>query len=239
MVQVVLFLLRTATAAVLLWLNRSPWWGWMLVGALLVSIALAARWLLRARVLVQVGAWLIAAVLVCGTAVLAYPPAVVRTAGGGEPQPTEQVDTKEGAVQGVVNDSRTVEIFAGIPYAQPPVGDLRWRAPEPLEPRDGVFAAERFSPAPVQGTSTFSTRALSQIVDAPLEGTLLNPYPVSEDSLSLNIWRSTEPASDDLPVLVYIPGGGFATGSSALPLYDGESLAARGDVLTVTVNYRL
>ncbi len=239
LVPVVPLLLLTAAAAVLLWLNRSPWWGWVLVGALLVAIAVGARWMLRARVLLQAGAWLVAALLVCGTAVLAYPPAEVRAAGGDEPQPTEQVDTREGPVQGVVNDSRSVEIFAGIPYAQPPVGDLRWRAPEALEPREGVFIADRFSPAPVQGTSTFFTRALSRIVEAPLEGTLLNPYPVSEDSLSLNIWRSTEPASDELPVLVYIPGGGFTTGSSALPLYDGEALASRGDVLTVTVNYRL
>ena len=239
LVQVVSLLLLTAAAAVLLWLNKSPWWGWALIGALLLAIAVSARWLLRARGLLQAGAWLIAAVVVCGTAVLAYPPAEARAAGGDKPQPTEQVDTREGPVQGVVNDSRTVEIFAGIPYAQPPVGDLRWRAPEPLEPREEVFAAERFSPAPVQGSSTFFTRALSRIVEAPLEGTLLNPYPVSEDSLSLNIWRSTEPASGELPVLVYFPGGGFMTGSSALPLYDGEALASRGDVLTVTVNYRL
>jgi para-nitrobenzyl esterase len=151
------------------------------------------------RVLLQAGAWLVASVLISGTAVLAYPPAQVREAGG----------------------------------------DLRWRAPEPLKPREEVFVADRFSAAPAQGTGTFFTRALSQIVKAPLEGTLLNPYPVSEDSLSLNIWRSTAPASDRLPVLVYIPGGGFTTGSNALPLYDGEALAARGDVLTVTVNYRL
>lgn len=239
LVQVVLLLLLTAAAAVLLWLNRSPWWGWVLVGALLVAIAVGARWMLRARVLLRAGAWLVAAVVVCGTAMLAYPPAEVRAAGGGEPQPTEQVATREGPVRGVVNDSRTVETFAGIPYAQPPVGDLRWRAPEALEPREGVFVADRFSPAPVQGASTFFTRALSRIVEAPLEGTLLNPYPVSEDSLSLNIWRSTRPASGELPVLVYFPGGGFTTGSSALPLYDGEALASRGDVLTVTVNYRL
>ncbi len=140
---------------------------------------------------------------------------------------------------GVYNHARTVQIFAGIPYAQPPVESLRWQAPQPLEPRTDVFVADRFSAVPVQGTSTFFTRALSQIVEVPLEGTLLNPYPVSEDSLTLNIWRSTTPVSGELPVLVYIPGGGFTSGSGALPLYDGEALASRGGLITVTINYRL
>jgi para-nitrobenzyl esterase len=139
----------------------------------------------------------------------------------------------------VLNDDRSVEIFAGVPYAQAPVGDLRWRPPRALERRTEVFTADRFPPAPIQATSTFLTRALSQVVETPLEGTFLNPYPVSEDSLFLNIWRSTEPESDSLPVLVYIPGGGFATGSSALPLYDGEAIAARGEAITITLNYRL
>src|SRR5690606_10182023 len=115
----------------------------------------------------------------------------------------------------------------------------RWRPPQPPEPRPGLLSADRFSDVPVQPASTFLTRALSQVVEAPLENTLLNPYPVSEDSLYLNIWRSRKPASAKLPVIVYIPGGGFATGSGALPLYDGESLASRGETIAVTINYRL
>ncbi len=149
------------------------------------------------------------------------------------------METQQGPVVGVLDDERTVEIFAGIPYAQAPVGALRWRPPQPPEPRVEAFVADRFSDVPVQGTSTFFTRALSRIVEVPLEGTLLNPYPVSEDSLTLNIWRGTTPASAELPVLVYIPGGGFQTGSGALPLYDGAALASRGELLTVTINYRL
>lgn len=231
--------LSAALSCALLWLNRSPWWGWALVTALLVVLAVGVRRAARRSRVLGVVAWLVATVVVCATAVLAYPPAGVREAGGSDPIPTDRVPTRQGPVQGIVNDERTVEIFAGIPYAQPPVGDLRWRAPEPPRPREDVLVADRFSAVPIQGTSTFSSRALSQLVEAPLEGTLLNPYPVSEDSLSLNIWRSTSPRSEELPVLVYIPGGGFQTGSSALPLYDGEALASRGDVITVTVNYRL
>ncbi|MFJ2758090.1 carboxylesterase/lipase family protein [Nocardioides sp. NPDC087217] len=178
-------------------------------------------------------------VVIGGVAVLAHPAPQVRVAGGNDPRPTDAAQTREGPVTGVRNDAGTVEIFAGIPYAQPPVGDLRWRAPQPPEPRAEVLKADRFSPAPVQGISTFTTRALSQIVDMPLENTLLNPYPVSEDSLYLNIWRGTKPISDRLPVLVYIPGGGFVSGSGALPLYDGEALASSGEVIVVTINYRL
>lgn len=232
-------LVLTLIAFALTWLNQSPWWGWALVVGQLVTLGATGRWWARGHALRQVGAWLLAGTLVCATAVLVYPAPQGRVAGGEDRSPTGPVPTSEGPVTGVRNDARTVEIFAGIPYAQAPVGDLRWRAPQPLEPRTNVFQADRFSDVPIQGTSTFFIRALSRVVEVPLEGTLLNPYPVSEDSLTLNIWRSTTPVSAALPVLVYIPGGGFSTGSGALPLYDGEALASRGEVLTVTINYRL
>lgn len=226
-------------ASILLWLNRSPWWGWVLVAGLMTAFVVTAPWWSRCGGILRVGAWLGAVVVIGGVAVLAHPAPQVRVAGGNDPRPTDAVETREGPVTGVRNDAGTVEIFAGIPYAQPPVGELRWQAPQPPEPRAEVLKADRFSPAPVQGTSTFTTRALSQIVDVPLENTLLNPYPVSEDSLYLNLWRSTEPTSEKPPVLVYIPGGGFASGSGALPLYDGEALASSGEIIVVTINYRL
>jgi para-nitrobenzyl esterase len=231
--------LLAVLAALLLWLNRSPWWGWSLVALLFAALVVTAKWWPRRGVLLRVGAWLAAAVVVYGAAVLAHPAPQVRVAGGDDPRPSQLVATREGPVTGVRNDAGTVEIFAGIPYAQPPVGDLRWQPPRPPRPRTEVLAADRFSAAPVQGTSTFFTRALSQVVDVPLEDTLLNPYPVSEDSLYLNIWRPVAPTSQQLPVLVYVPGGGFVTGSGALPLYDGEALASSGEVITVTINYRL
>lgn len=232
-------LLLLVVAAALAWLNQSPWWGWLLVTMLLAVVGASTRWWMGRHPILQIAAWLLAGTTVAATAILAHPAPQTRTAGGEDPVPSRQVVTQEGAVVGVYNDERSVEIFAGIPYAQPPVADLRWRAPQPPERREHIFRADRFSPAPVQGTSTFLTRALSQIVDVPLEDTLLNPFPVSEDSLTLNIWRSAEPAAGQLPVLVYIPGGGFQTGSGALPLYDGESLASTGEMITVTINYRL
>ena len=231
--------LLAALVLVLGWLNKTPWWGWGLVAALLVALVFSASWWLRRGVAVRVGAWLVAGAVVAGTVVLAHPGPQFRVAGGADPEATQLVETAEGPVTGVRNDAGTVEIFAGVPYAQPPVGDLRWQAPRPLEPRSGVLVADRFSAAPVQATTTFATRALSQTLDIPLEDTFLNPYPVSEDSLYLNIWRATRPESAELPVLVYIPGGGFATGSGALPLYDGEALASTGEAIVITINYRL
>lgn len=233
------FALLVAAVLMLGWLNASPWWAWVLVAGLLVALAVLAPWFLRRRALFRMGAWLVAASLVCGTAVLAHPGPQYRIAGGAERAATEPVETREGPVTGVRNDDGTVEIFAGVPYARPPVGELRWQAPQPPEPRSQVLVADRFSAVPVQGTTTFTTRALTQVLDIPLEGTFLNPYPVSEDSLYLNIWRPAGAASADLPVIVYVPGGGFATGSGALPLYDGEALASTGEAVVITINYRL
>lgn len=237
--RAVVVLLVGAVVSALGWLNRTPWWGWMLALGLVVGLAVALHRLRHRRLPLRAGAGLLGAILACTTIVLASPSPGTRAAGGDDPTLTEPVASAQGPVRGVVNDAGTVEIFAGIPYAAPPVGERRWRAPEPPPSRASELVADRFSAVPIQPTSTFVTRALSQVVEAPLEGTLLNPYRTSEDSLTLNIWRSTRPSSEALPVLVYIPGGGFSTGSGALPLYDGEALASRGDVITVTINYRL
>ncbi|HXR44602.1 MAG TPA: carboxylesterase family protein, partial [Pseudolysinimonas sp.] len=194
---------------------------------------------LRKPALVQIGAWILVTAIIGGTTVLAYPPAQDRRAGGEHPT-TAAVPTKQGPVTGVYSDDRSVEIYAGIPYAQAPVGRLRWAAPQPPRKRTTVFAADHFSDVPIQTTSSFAIRALSKIVTIPLKNTFLNPYPASENSLSLNVWRSsTTPASKKVPVLVYVPGGGFVSGSGALPVYDGAALAKRGEVITVTINYRL
>ncbi|RJT96625.1 hypothetical protein D6T65_15965 [Arthrobacter frigidicola] len=239
LLNVALLSVTIISVAILGWLNRTPWWGWILALSLLVGVAVALVRLRQRPLLLRTGAWLLGTALTCATIVLAYPPPDTRVAGGNNPSPSTQVSTREGLVQGVTNDTRKVEIFAGIPYAKPPVGALRWRAPEPPDARDEVLVADRFSAVPVQATSTFSNRALSRILDVPLEETLLNPFAASENSLTLNIWRSTAPITDNLPVMVYIPGGGFKTGSGSLPLYDGEAIASRGDVITITINYRL
>ncbi len=118
--------------------------------------------------------------------------------------------------------NRRVRAYLGIPFARPPVGELRWRPPQPARPWDGVRECATFGPACWQPAfSLFPTRG-----------------PFSEDCLYLNVWAPLGPASAKRPVMVWIHGGGFVTGSGSKPHYHGARLAARG-VVVVTINYRL
>ncbi len=134
-----------------------------------------------------------------------------------------RVETVFGTVQGVREGA--LEVFRGIPYARPPVGELRLRAPRPPEPWAGVRDAARFGPWAPQNVPA-----------SPLTGDA--PGAQDEDCLTLNIWT---PGVDDgrRPVMVWIHGGGFTGGSGASALYGGGPLAERGDVVVLTVNYRL
>jgi len=133
------------------------------------------------------------------------------------------VETRSGKVEGTVEDG--LHVFRGIPYAAPPVGPRRFAAPEPEEPWAGVRQAGAFGPSAPQPT-----------LRLPLPG--MDVGRVGEDCLYLNVWT---PAADGgrRPVLVWIHGGGFVIGSGSQPVYDGAHLARRGDVVVVTVNYRL
>lgn len=127
------------------------------------------------------------------------------------------VQFADGKAVGASADAVTV--FLGLPYAAPPVGDLRWRAPQPAHPWPGVRHATAFAPACAQTAAWITERK-------------------SEDCLYLNIWAPSRRESGGLPVIVWIHGGGFYGGSGAQPLYDGTRLARRG-VIVVTFNYRL
>jgi para-nitrobenzyl esterase len=119
----------------------------------------------------------------------------------------------------------TLHIFRGIPYAQPPVGPLRWKPPQPLPPWQGIRDASQFGPACVQPFSPVPNVYSSGV-----------PLPMSEDCLTLNIWAPA--TAHDAPVLLWIHGGSLWTGSGREPLYDGTRLAERG-IIVVTINYRL
>ena len=131
------------------------------------------------------------------------------------------VKTRYGTFNGFV-DKQGVKTWLGIPYAQPPVGKLRWQAPQPLKPSDKTFDAKKFG---------FTA---CQDIDKN-EGASVNPQ--SEDCLTLNIWTRGE--KKNLPVMVFIHGGGFQNGGSSDPLYNGSNFAAANDVVIVTINYRL
>ncbi len=129
---------------------------------------------------------------------------------------------RQGTLEGREKDG--VVLLAGIPYAAPPVGDLRFRAPEPHPPWSGKRAAKRFGPASPQ---------------VPRGGLTDNaPVRWDEDCLTLNVCT---PALDEArrPVLVWIHGGGFRSGQGGIPWYNGTSFARRGDIVTVSINYRL
>lgn len=132
------------------------------------------------------------------------------------------VATKSGSVEGVDKDG--VSAFLGVPFAAPPVQDLRWRAPAPIAKWVGVRAAKRFSPDCIQ-----------EPMSSPPGPGFVNP--TSEDCLYLNIWRPTA-LGDRLPVMVWIHGGAFIMGAGSFPSYDGTAFARKG-VILVTLNYRL
>jgi para-nitrobenzyl esterase len=134
------------------------------------------------------------------------------------PAPPPVLKTPAGALQGAEQDG--VRRFLGIPYAQAPVGELRWRPPRPLAPWSGTRAALQFGAECMQGRSATA------------------PVPMSEDCLFLNIWLPSRHAGRRLPVLVWVHGGAFKVGTASQPLYDGAELARRGMVV-VTLNYRL
>ena len=134
------------------------------------------------------------------------------------------VQTANGTVEGRGVQPSGVRIFRGIPFAQPPTGDLRWREPQPVENWKGVRKAVDFGPRCMQA------RIFDDMV--------FRSNGVSEDCLYLNVWTPAKSNRERLPVLVYFYGGGFVSGDGSEPRYDGESMAAKG-VVVVTVNYRL
>ncbi len=141
--------------------------------------------------------------------------------------PTPVVTTANGKLQGTSTQHDKLDIFRGIPYAAPPVGPLRWRAPQPAKPWKGVREATHFGAACVQKVAR----------QEPEKS--LKDYPQSEDCLTLNVWRPANvPANKPLPVMVWVHGGSFRFGAGSLGVYDGAELAKRG-VIVVTLNYRL
>ncbi len=133
-----------------------------------------------------------------------------------------EVKTHAGKVKGEVNDK--VVSFKGIPFAAPPIGELRWRAPQPVTPWSGVRAATQYGPDCMQ--KPFPGDA------APL-GT-----PPAEDCLYVNVWAPEGSASQNIPVMVWFYGGGWVNGGSSPAVYDGSQFAKRG-VVFVSFNYRL
>jgi para-nitrobenzyl esterase len=141
----------------------------------------------------------------------------------------DPVQVDGGQIAGIAGSDPKVRIYKGIPYAAPPIGDLRWRAPKPVSAWQRVRKTDRFGPSCVQ-----------KIVEErkPWTYEFMTHTAVSEDCLYLNIWTAAANPADKRPVLVWIYGGGLSEGSGAAPAYDGEALARKG-LVVVNMNYRV
>ncbi|MGN0224754.1 MAG: carboxylesterase/lipase family protein [Prevotella sp.] len=132
-----------------------------------------------------------------------------------------RVSTQNGVLEGT--EISGIKVFKGIPFAQPPVGELRWKAPKPVEPWTDVRQCKEYGPNPMQealfGDMNFGTDKMS------------------EDCLYLNIWTPAKDKDDRLPVVIYFNGGGLMAGSGSEPRYAGMSMAREG-IIGITANYR-
>lgn len=140
---------------------------------------------------------------------------------GASAQDAPQAQTGNGILEGI-NESG-IKVFKGVPFAAPPVGNLRWAAPQPVQKWDGIRKADEFGPNPMQenvfGDMMFGTKKMS------------------EDCLYLNIWTPAKTMDEKLPVFIYFNGGGLMAGSGSEPRYAGLPMARRG-IVAITANYR-
>lgn len=135
-----------------------------------------------------------------------------------------QTKIENGIIEGNYDTKTGIQTYFGIPFAKPPVGDLRWKAPQPVDNWTGVKQTKQFGPRPMQ-TAVFGD------MSSRSNG-------VSEDCLYLNVWTPAKRNTKGLPVLLYYYGGGNVAGDGSEPRYDGEALAKKG-IVVVTCNYRL
>ncbi len=140
------------------------------------------------------------------------------------------VKTVNGKIQGTSNADRTVRIFKGIPFAAPPVGDLRWKTPQPLANWKGIKKCTAFSASPIQNKP--------QPFYCWSEEFIAQPEPLSEDCLYLNVWTAAKSKKEKRAVFVWIYGGGLSSGSANCAIYDGEEMAKKS-VVFVSINYRV
>ena len=140
----------------------------------------------------------------------------------------QPIQVDGGMVVGVPGNDASITTYKSIPFAAPPVGDLRWRAPQPVVPWKGLHATDKYPPSCVQEIPT---------VNLPWTHEFMVHNEIGEDCLYLNVFVPANSGAK-LPVFVYIYGGGYRQGGTSVPIYDGEGLAKKG-LLVVTINYRV
>ena len=242
---VILITILLVVYAAVLELSRNTVPGWIIAAA-----AAAAFFVIRARGLKK-STWsrkrgaaavlLLLAVLITNWFVTQPPVRQVRATDAARPAVTDTVHVAEGDLTGVYTKDRSVKVYAGIPYAAPPVGDLRWKEPQPAEKWDGVRKCDTFAPMAMQQRSTVLLYdSLTKILGThDFRISLKDNYreAMSEDCLYLNVFTPAE-ADGPLPVLVYIHGGSLMTGQAYYNDHRGEDLAKQG-IVFVSISYRL
>jgi para-nitrobenzyl esterase len=142
----------------------------------------------------------------------------------------DTIKTDAGFISGTINNDKAVHIYKGIPFAAPPVVELRWKAPQPVAHWQGIKKCDAFAASPMQNKPV-----PFMMYTAPY---LIPASPISEDCLYLNVWTSAKSDKEKKPVLVWIYGGGFVSGGTACAIYDGENMAKK-DVVFVSIPYRV
>jgi para-nitrobenzyl esterase len=146
-------------------------------------------------------------------------------------QASDTLRVEGGKISGATSSDRRVSIYKGIPFAAPPLGDLRWKAPQPAKKWSGVRACDAFGPSPLQNEPIPFSMWSAEF--------LIPKTPISEDCLYLNVWTDKQgKTTTKKPVLVWIYGGGFVSGGAGCAIYDGEATARKG-VVFVSINYRV
>ena len=237
----IFFVLLCAVSLTLLELNKNSLAAWGVTLALLAGYAVlrlkklkGKHFYLRAAAFLAISALLLSILLHVGRP-YRFRPAVEKSGGM-----TGVIELRDGKVQGVLTADKAVEVYTGIPYAKPPVGELRWKAPQDPEPWGGVRTCTHFAAMAMQPRSSEIYNSLSQIVGFhDFEVSVHDNFrdAVSEDALYLNIWKPAG-AGEKLPVLVYIHGGSLQTGQPWYADYSGEGLARKG-IIVVNLGYRL
>ncbi|MBO4837902.1 MAG: carboxylesterase family protein [Lachnospiraceae bacterium] len=240
----VLFGLLVVLFLAVLELNKNRLWSFAVFLLITVLYIVWRETALKgAAFLPRAGAFLLWLGAFAAVVLLSWPPVKrVPAVTAKDPVPTGVVTLKKGQVQGVYNEDGSVAVYAGIPYAAPPVGDLRWKEPQDPAPWDGILQADRFAPMSMQPVNLPIYDSLTRLIgyhDYKIHFGDESRPPVSEDSLYVNVWQPAGAREGDaLPVLVFIHGGSLQTGQPWYRDYNGESLAKEG-VIVVNMGYRL
>ena len=228
--------------AALLELSKNTLLGWALFIILTVAfIVLHGKYINKKKWYLRICSWLVFFIAVGVIFKVSAPPEkLIPAVDYKNPEVTSEITVEQGKLTGVYTEDKKAEVYAGIPYAKPPVGELRWKEPQAPDKWDGVRACDTFGPMSIQSNGPEIINTMTALVGYhQFKISLKDNYvgKMSEDSLYLNVWK---PSGDvkDLPVLFFIHGGSLTTGQTWSDTYNGEALAKQG-IIVVNCAYRL